>query len=197
MGVYDDKYRKMSDSELTAAVRDSDDRAFNAIFLRWYPQVANFLTSMVKDRALAEDLAQGVFMKVWIYRENLNPSKSLKNWLLVLARNAALDIFKSKHHLLSSEMHEYANFRASDRTEFRAEYEDTNHRIDLLVEQMPSQRRHVFRMSRYEQLSHQEIALRLGLSVRTVEKHIQLALQDIRKYLTAIGIPLSFFLSIT
>ena len=61
MGVYDDKYRIMSDSELTAAVRDSDDRAFNAMFLRWYPQVAKFPTSMVKDRALAEDLGWSEF----------------------------------------------------------------------------------------------------------------------------------------
>lgn len=197
MGLYDNKYRKMSDSELTAAVRVSDARAFNAIFLRWYPQVARFLISLVKERALAEDLAQGVFLKLWTYRENLDPSKSLKNWLFVLARNAALDVFKSKRHLLSAKMPEHLDLQASDRTEFLAEYEETNSRIGRIVEQMPPQRRQIFRMSRYEQLSHEEIALLLGLSVRTVEKHIFLALQDIRKYMTAMAAPVIFFLSIT
>ena len=87
------QYRKMSDGELTAAVREGDDRAFNALFLRWYPQVAKFLTLLVKNPEQAEDLAQGVFMKVWLYRDRLDPSKSLKNYLFVLARNAALDVF--------------------------------------------------------------------------------------------------------
>ena len=49
---------------------------------------------------------------------------------------------------------------------------------------MPPQRRQVFKMSRFQQRSSDEIARELGLSVRTVEKHIQLALQDIRKYLS-------------
>ena len=174
----------MSDSELTAAVRDGNDSAFNAVFFRWYPQVANFLTTLVRDRALAEDLAQGVFMKFWIYRDNLDPSKSLKNWLFVLARNAALDVFKSKRHLMASEGAIIPDTQAPDRTEYQAEYEDTQSLIAQIVENMPPQRRQIFELSRYHQLSHEEIAVRLGLSVRTVEKHIQLALQDLRKHLS-------------
>lgn len=174
----------MSDSELTAAVREGNDRAFNAVFFRWYPQVANFLTALVKDRALAEDLAQGVFMKFWIYRENLEPSQSLKNWLFVLARNAALDIFKSKRHLMAAEASSLPDRQAPDRTEFQAEYEDMLSHIAQIVEKMPPQRRQIFEMSRHHQLSHEEIALSLGISVRTVEKHIQLALRDLRKHLS-------------
>ena len=90
------KYKAFSDSELIAAVKAGDERAFDALFLRWYPQVRKFLLILVKNKALAEDLAQTVFMKVWLYRDRLDPAKSLKNYLLVLSKNSALDVFKSE-----------------------------------------------------------------------------------------------------
>ena len=177
------KYQSMSDAALTAAVRSGEDRAFDALFKRWYPQVYKFLLSLVKENALAEDLAQGVFMKVWLFRERLDPSKSLKNYLFVLSRNAALDVFKSKRHLLMTDTAVPPEKTAPEKTEHKAEYGETNREILQLVDSMPAQRRQIFRMSRYQQLSSEEIAQKTGLSVRTVEKHIQLALQDLRKSL--------------
>lgn len=73
------KYKALSDSELIAAVKAGDERAFDALFLRWYPQVRKFLLTLVKNKALAEDLAQTVFMKVWLYRDRLEPSRIYEN----------------------------------------------------------------------------------------------------------------------
>ena len=178
-----DKYRMMSDSELTAAVRSGDDRAFDALFLRWYPQVCRFLLALVKDIALSEDLAQGVFMRLWLYRDRLDPSKSLKNYLLVLSRNSALDVFRSKRTLVMDNLDTPSEKPSSDRAEDLAEFAETQSRLIQAVQQMPPQRRSVFEMSRFQHLSSEEIASNLGLSVRTVEKHIQLALDNIRKFL--------------
>jgi len=178
------KYQAMSDGELTAAVRGGDDRAYDAVFLRWYPQVRRFLFMLVKENALAEDLAQGVFMKLWLFRARLNPAQSLKNYLMVLARNAALDFFRSKYHTLQTDQSFPPDPAASERAEQKAEYTETSIRIRQAVEEMPVLRREVFKMSRFEQLSNKEIAVRLGLSVRTVEKHIQLALKDLRTFLS-------------
>ena len=74
-----ESYREMTDSELVAAVRDGDGRAFDALFLRWYPQVYRFLRVLLKEDAVAEDLAQSVFVRVWLHRKRLDPAKSLKN----------------------------------------------------------------------------------------------------------------------
>jgi RNA polymerase sigma-70 factor (ECF subfamily) len=60
-------------------------------------------------------------------------------------------------------------------------YVETNARLRSDIESMPPQRRTIFKMSRYENLSNMEIAIRLNLSVRTVEKHIELALKDLRR----------------
>ena len=181
-----DQYSQKTDSELVAAVRSGDDLAFNALFLRWYSRVEQFLLKLVREPALAEDLTQGVFMKVWLYRDRLEPSRQLGNYLFVLARNAALDVFKSKRHLVMADIStppQKENYN-SERPDRQLEFTETSGRIRQIVDAMPEQRRDVFRLSRYGQLSHTEIASKLGLSVRTVEKHIQLALQDIRKNLS-------------
>ena len=174
----------MTDSELVAAVRSGNTRAFNAVFLRWYPQVQKFLLSLVKEETLAEDLAQSVFMKVWLNRERLDPGKSLKNYLLVLSRNSALDVFKSKRNLVMEDLATPPEKPSSDRTDQMVEFAEARSRIMHAVEQMPAQRRTVFVMSRFQHLSSEEIAEILGLSVRTVEKHLQLALNNLRNYLS-------------
>ena len=177
------KYRVLSDSELISAVKAGDERAFDALFLRWYPQVRKFLLILVKNKALAEDLAQTVFMKVWLYRDRLDPAKSLKNYLLVLSKNGALDVFKSKRFLTTDVKDAPIEKAGGDRAEYRMEYGEAYSRIVRAVEEMPDQRKQIFKMSRFQSMPNDRIASELGLSVRTVEKHIQLALQDIRKYL--------------
>ena len=178
------KYKALSDSELIAAVKAGDERAFDALFLRWYPQVRKFLLILVKNKALAEDLAQTVFMKVWLYRDRLDPAKSLKNYLLVLSKNGALDVFKSKRFLTTDVKDAPIEKAGGDRAEYRMEYGEAYSRIVRAVEEMPDQRKQIFKMSRFQSMPNDRIAAELGLSVRTVEKHIQLALKDIRKYLS-------------
>lgn len=179
-----DAYRESSDSELVAAVKEGDELAFDALFLRWHPQVRKFLTLLLQDPVLAEDLAQAVFIKVWIYRDRLDPAKSLKNYLFVLSKNGALDVFKSKRFLTTDIKDAPIEKAGGDRAEYRMEYGEAYSRIVRAVEEMPDQRKQIFKMSRFQSMPNERIASELGLSVRTVEKHIQLALKDIRKYLS-------------
>jgi RNA polymerase sigma-70 factor (ECF subfamily) len=60
-------------------------------------------------------------------------------------------------------------------------YAETNTLIKNNIEALPPQRRTIFKMSRYDHMSNIEIAVKLNLSVRTVEKHIELALKDLRR----------------
>lgn len=169
------------DSELVAAVREGDTAAFDELYLRWYPQVKRFLQALLQDPHLANDLAQSIFMKIWLFRNRLQPSLSLKNYLFVMARNAALDVFKSKR-LLITDVTEVDKV-GDDTANMRAEFNETMSQLRRVVDDMPPQRKEVFKMSREQNMSNDQIASVLGLSVRTVEKHLQLALRDIRKNL--------------
>ena len=63
---------------------------------------------------------------------------------------------------------------------------ETAEQVETIVGKMPPQRQQIFRMSRFEHMPSREIAEQLNLSVRTVDKHLELALKELRKYLNII-----------
>ena len=156
--------------------------AYEKIFHKYYPMVLNFMKGMMKDFVVAEDVAQNIFMKLWINRYSLNKSQSLRNYLCVMARNEVINILSSKASRLTSS-HPQVPDRPSYETtaEEWINFSEANARIISNIEAMPPQRRAIFKMSRYEHLSNMEIAVRMNISLRTVEKHIELALKDLRK----------------
>ena len=87
--------------------------------------------------------------------------------------------FKSQYEDLSAEL-----LDNSVNIEGDLSTKELEKRISSVVMNMPQRRREIFNMSRFEKLSNNEIAQRLGISVRTVEKHIENALSDLRKNLS-------------
>lgn len=170
-----------TDYDLVKSLKRGNTAALEKLFLRYYSIVRQFINSIVKRNDIAEDLAMEVFMKVWLFRDRMDEKKSLRNFLFVLSKNSALNYLESvvaKRTKSVSELPE--DGRISQSADSDLIYNETNRQLLGIVARMPEQRQLVFRMSRYENLSNQEIADRLGLSVRTVEKHLQLALKDIR-----------------
>ena len=156
--------------------------AFERVFHKYYPMVFGFIRGMLKDDGMAEDVAQNIFMKLWLNRSRLDEHTSLKNYLCVLARNEALNILRSvraRSVVLQPDVQEPKMLEPA--VEDWYNYVETNARLRSDIESMPPQRRTIFKMIRYENLSNMEIAIRLNLSVRTVEKHIELALKDLRR----------------
>lgn len=156
--------------------------AYECVFHRYYPMIINFVKGMLKDENLSEDVAQNVFMKLWINRASLNSNQSLKIYLCVLARNEVLDILKSKAKkstLLQPNVQEVVSEHVD--VEDWLAFSETKLRLNKNIEAMPPQRRTIFMMSRYEHMSNIDIAIKLNLSVRTVAKHIELALRQLKK----------------
>lgn len=159
-----------------------DVDAYEQIFHKYYPMVLNFIKGMLKDNVHAEDVAQNIFMKLWVNRHILNKDQSLKNYLYVLARNEVINILSSKTARCVTLQAQIPDSPAGgQKIDEWLSYAETNAKIRQDIEAMPPQRRMVFKMSRYENMSNMDIAIKMNLSVRTVEKHIELALKDLRK----------------
>lgn len=175
---------KYSDEKLIGSLLSGsgDVDAYERIFHKYYPMVLNFIKGMLKDNVRAEDVAQNIFMKLWVNRYMLNKDQSLKNYLYVLARNEVINILSSK---TSRSLTFHAQLPDSSvggqEIDEWLSFTETNAKILQDIEAMPPQRRMVFKMSRYENMSNMDIAIRMNLSVRTVEKHIELALKDLRR----------------
>ncbi len=159
-------------------------KAFETLFSRYYIKVRNFAAGMIKDREEAENIAQNVFMKLWLARHALSEEQSLDSYIFTIARNEVCDYFRDKSYNAC-----YVDaVRKTDRKidyDIESEFDINEIRriVDDTVAHMPEQRRMIFRMSRIQHMTNEEIAVRLGISKRTVEKHISLALKSIRKHL--------------
>ena len=157
-----------------------DKDAFERLFHRYYPMVLNFVKGIVKNYVVAEDIAQNTFVKLWLNRFSLQPGLSLKNYLCVLSRNESINFLRSaKEHNMSIVQND--SYAQNPTIEELLSFSETNNMIRTQIDSLPPQRRAVFIMSRYEHMSNMEIAVKLNLSVRTVEKHIELAIKDLRQ----------------
>jgi RNA polymerase sigma-70 factor (ECF subfamily) len=176
---------------LLARLKTGDIASYEELYRKYYATFRVFIKGMIKDETTAEDIVQNIFMKVWINRAKLNETLSIKNYLYVLAKHEVLNHLRSKHSSLLRLKEAFAeNVPDKDNTDERYNLTEMQSIVDNVIQQMPDKRRQIFKMSRDEYLSNKDIAHQLGLSVRTVDKHIELALKDIRKQVT----PFCFFL---
>lgn len=139
------------------------------------------MKSILYDTDAVGDIAQNVFMKIWINRAELPRVNSLDNYLFTIARNEAFDFLRRRSSRSRYEQYTLLDgMEHSDRLSLTYDMEQMERIVEKCVEEMPPQRKLVFRLSREEKLTNQEVADRLQLSKRTVDRHISLALNDIR-----------------
>lgn len=176
--------RKLSDSELVALIIEDDHKAFKQLFLRYYSVILFFVKGIVKNKDVAEDITQDIFIRLWAGRKRLDIGKSIKNYLYVASRNEIINYFKSKYTSTKPISDKMTEIPSGDSSENRIFYIEQRELYLKAIDRMPYVRQKVFKMSRMENLKNQDIAEKLGISVRTVEKHIQLALKDLHENLS-------------
>lgn len=161
-------------------MRRGDESAFEAVFRQWYEPLCGYATRLTDgDLDGAEDLVQQVFVKLWEQREGLDIAWSLKSYLYKTVHNAALNRIRSaKTHS------KYLDFNAA---QLEKEYAPPDYparelagRLQAALEKLPPQCRHVFELSRFEDLKYREIADQLGISIKTVETQMGKALRILR-----------------
>ncbi|MBQ8838661.1 MAG: RNA polymerase sigma-70 factor [Bacteroidales bacterium] len=171
--------------DLILKLNKGDKESFNLLFERYYPLFISFTRRMLRNDSVCQDIVQNVFMRMWIHREHLDPDRPLKNYLLVSVRNEIYChlrlVFNSRRDDMTDDFCELPDMAATPSESYSAK--DFQARVDEIVSNMPERRREVFELSRRKHLSNAEIAEKLNISVRTVEKHLQLALSDIRRIL--------------
>ena len=169
--------------DIIEELTEGNQEAFRIIFKAAYPQVRAFSKGFTKNDADADDIAQQVFIKLWTKRAILANVRNFETYLYTITKNTVLNHMASQKAFMV-EISDIRNLPTGQTSPIeQIEASDLQLLIDMTVENMPPQRQAVYKLSRVEGLSNDQIAEKLGLQKKTVENHLNLALGEIRKVL--------------
>ena len=174
----------LSDQELISILQKGNEQAIDILFRRHYSFVCQSVYRILKDGNTAEDIAQEVFFGLWKKRENLNITTSVKGYLKRAAINKSLNFIRDQKIKFDDKEEQLPNLTSTQSTtQQHLEAEDLQKKIDEAIDSLPEKCRLVFTLSRFEEMSYQEIADHLGISIKTVENQISKALKVLRSIL--------------
>ena len=169
---------------LAARVRAGDAAAFKELFHALYPDLFRFLYRYTRDRQSAEDLAQETFVRLWKVRERLDPDLAPKFYLYRIARNLGIDYAADqKQTRRESDLPESVLVRLSYDPAEAYERSLLADSVQKGLSLLPERCRAVFLLARYHELSYEEIAVSLEISLQTVKNQMNKALSRLRKHL--------------
>ncbi|HVM87925.1 MAG TPA: RNA polymerase sigma-70 factor [Puia sp.] len=157
---------------------------FSAFFLEWYAPLVCFISTIVKDLTVAEDIAEDAFIVLWERRENFDNIKVVKAFLYTTAKNASLNWLRSQNGL--EKKNDQLKWASEGSDKFilediiRAEF---LHELHAAVNNLPTQCRRIFNMLYTEGKSNKQVAAELKLSINTVNAQRTRGLAILRKKL--------------
>jgi RNA polymerase sigma-70 factor (ECF subfamily) len=171
----------ISDSELWLAVRNDDEHAFAMLFDRYWVRLYKTAFRYLKDRENSEEAVHDVFLNIWNRRYQLE-IESIPNFLLSAVRYQVYNRMRASKPpvtlvLNDLEMGYLPDYNQSDH---RIQNQELLLELSHYLEKLPKRCQEIFYLSRMDNLSNQEIAGRLGISKRTVENQITMALKHLR-----------------
>lgn len=156
---------------------------FEDIFRSHFKGLHLYASTIVKDAALAEEIVQDVFYKLWEKKDTIAIQQSVAAYLYKAVHNASLN--NLKHNKVKDRYKaNVVNYKNEvTKADERIVLKELQSKIETALNDLPPQCRIIFQLSRYEELKYQMIADRLGLSVKTVENQMGKALKILRRKL--------------
>ncbi len=174
----------VSDAELMQKVGLSDKAAFRELYDRYQEDLYRLAVRKVREKAIAEEIVQDIFVGVWEKRMQLQITE-IRGYLLRSVRNAVLDHIRAQAVRLNYARHYASGYDSSaqNSTDDLIALHELTTALNQGMETLSEKTREIFRFNRIDALSANEIATRLNMPQRTVEYHITLALRTLRERL--------------
>jgi RNA polymerase sigma-70 factor, ECF subfamily len=159
-------------------------KSFEALFREYYQMLCSYALRFVKDPDTAEEIVQDLFYKLWEKRAELQINTSVKSYLFSAVHNRCLKFIE--HRNVETK---YRNYYLLHESEIDNEPGDSasiseiQGVIENTLNALPERCSRIFRLNRFEGLKYHEIALKLSISVKTVEANMGKALKLLRKNL--------------
>lgn len=172
-----------TEKELAEDVKDNKAGAFDELYKIYSLRLYHFALSILKSADDAEEVVQNTFFRIWEQREKIQSSQALKAYIFTIAYHIIIDLMRSR--LKEKKYREAIIEKATINYDIEEaiEFGDLLDRINLIIKDLPPRKLEIYQLSRVNHLSHNEIAEKLGITVKTVENGITFSMNFIRKRL--------------
>ena len=168
-------------NQLWTAIRQGDEKAFELLYNHTVLSLTNQAYSILKDRELIKDILQDVFVTLYTRRQELPTDLNIMGYLTNAVKYKVSTLLRDR---LSKETHHLTILHSEQRTAFSQPFPYENvelkNRIRASIDTLPEKCRQAFMLNHYGSMSYKDVAQEMGISVKTVEKHIGKALQVLR-----------------
>lgn len=172
--------------EITLAIKAGSRDIFRSLYRAEYTNLVHFVSSYTRNMQDAEDIIQETMLSVWENRESLDPDRNFRSYLYTVARNKSLNYLRDNaKRFKNSSIHESEYLINSlALSSFSVEEEinalELQEFIDRIYLSLPEKVTNVFKMSRQDGLTYNEIAEKMGITSKVVEYQVSIALKAFR-----------------
>lgn len=173
----------IADEELLARIADQDQDALMTLYQRYSAMVYGLAMRVLQNQALAEEVTQDVFMKLWQKPTRWNPVLGkLSSWLLATTRNAAIDRVRYEQRRperIAPPVEEMVHLASDERGVDDPLWAD-GQLLSQLLARLPDEQRQLIELSFYQGYTHSELAERLNMPLGTVKTRLRAGLKRLR-----------------
>jgi RNA polymerase sigma-70 factor, ECF subfamily len=160
---------------------EMSEKDFEILFKSQFSSLCNLAFTLVKNADAAKDIVQQVFIKLWQKHQDLNIRGPIEAYIYRMVINTSLNHIEKEKKYIRLEYQSVQSFELPNETKDNSDtIAEREIKVRKAIAELPPQCQTVFSLSRFENLSNKEIAGHLGVSVKTVEKHITAALKSLR-----------------
>lgn len=159
---------------------DKDLNKFEQLFKELFKPLCNFSQKYMRDLDESKNLVHEVFVTVWEKFDTLPADSNYRSYLYTAVRNKCLNAIRDKKKTVTLDAVPEHDFIESDTS---LESLELGREIEIGIELLPEKCRMVFELSRMEGLKYEQIAQKMGISVKTVEAQMSKALSILREHL--------------
>jgi RNA polymerase sigma-70 factor (ECF subfamily) len=177
----------VQDSALIERMMAGDEAALSTLYDRYSPMLFGMLTRVLKDRQVAEEVLQDLFLQLWRDAGQFDATRgSLPAWLMVIARNRAISRLRGRRdrEVMEEEEGDFANTFASDQNiEDEAAQAELARSVSAALGKLPAEQRQAVELAYFEGMTQSEIAGKTGAPLGTVKTRVRTAMQTLRQIL--------------
>jgi len=172
------------DPEALLRLAEGNLDAYRFLFDHHFSDLCNFLLIYLHSKELAEDIALDIFTFVWEKRQTLQIKANFKSFLFSAAKNKAITLYKKENQKMFTQIENIESVMPNDSSsQFTMENNELRSLINDAISKLPEKSRQVYLLAWEEDMSYNEIAVQLGLSPKTIENHVGIALRKLRESL--------------